>query len=484
MPAISFGGLASGLDTNAIISALMQIEKLPIQKAQSQKSKVDFKLDLIGNFEDFLDKLRDKAKDLSSEADFKSYSVELSEEGSAGITVTGAPAVGGHTLRVNALATADRWSFAGSATITDPDVDLLAADGTLSFTYGTTAHAVALTAADSSLDQIAAAINTQAGDDVTASVVNVGTSNNPAYKLVVTGNDTGADHEIVFTGVPTELGTGAELTDAVNASITIDGLTVERTTNEFSDVVEGLTIDAQSADPTKTISFAVEIDAKGIKDKLKGFVDAWNNVMEFVNDQNTYDPESNAPPLFGDTLLLSVRSEVRNAIFSLTPAEQSAIVNDPTGFDTLSMIGIKSKVDGSLEIDEKKLDEKLAADPDLFADLFVDTDGFDNGGVTDENDAAFYTDTTADKGLMEKLWRAIDKLKDSKTSANGIVPGLFKARKNTLNEEKGRLDDQIERLTDQAEALEEQLVLKFSKLEELMGGLTAQQAQLSAMLGF
>ncbi|TAJ14916.1 MAG: hypothetical protein EPO68_12600, partial [Planctomycetota bacterium] len=450
----------------------------------AQKGEIDFKIDLIGNFEDFLDKLRDKAKDLSTEGDFKSYSVKMSEEGAAGISITGAPAVGGHTIKVNALATADRWSLAGAATITDPDVDLLAADGTLSFTYGTTTHSVAISAANSTLDEIAAAINTTAGEDVTASVVNVGTAGTPAYKLVVTGNDTGVDNGIVFTGVPTELGTATELTNAANASITIDGLTVERATNEFSDVVEGLTIDAQSADPAKTISFAVEIDAKGIKDKLKGFVDAWNNVMEFVNDQNTYDPEADTPALFGETLLLSVRSEIRSAMFSLTPAEQAKIVNDPTGFDTLSLIGIKSNVDGTLTIDDKKLDEKLAEDPELFADLFVDTDGFDNGGVTDENAAAFYTDTTADKGLMEKLWRAIDKLKDSKTSADGVVPGLFKARKDTLNDEKGRLDDQIERLTDQAEQLEEQLVLKFSKLEELMGGLTAQQAQLSAMMGF
>lgn len=484
MPAISFGGLASGLDTNAIISALMKIEKQPIQKLESQKGDIDFKLDMIGTFEKFLDKLRDKAKDLSTEADFKSYSVKLSQEGVAGLTVTGAPAVGGHTLTVNSLATADRWSFAGAAPIADPDVDLLAADGTFSFTYGTTTHDVALTATASTLDEIAAAINSQAGEDVTASVVNVGTEGSPAYKLVVTGNDTGADHELVFTSVPAELGAGTELTDAANASITVDGLTVERATNEFSDVVEGLTIDAQSADPGKTISFAVEIDSKGIKDKLKGFVDAWNSVMEFVNDQNTYDPEADAPPLFGETLLLSVRSEIRSAMFSLSPAEQAKIVNDPTGFDTLSIIGIKSNVDGTLTIDDKKLDAKLAEDPDLFADLFVDNDGFDNGGVTDENDADFYTDTSADKGLMEKLWRAIDKLKDSKTSSDGVVPGLFKARKATLNDEKGRLDDQIERLTDQAESLEEQLVLKFSKLEELMGGLTAKQAQLSAMFGF
>ncbi|MBM3975663.1 MAG: hypothetical protein FJ299_01580 [Planctomycetes bacterium] len=483
MPAISFGGIASGLDTNAIISALLKLEKQPILKFEAEKKEVDFKLDLIGNFESFLDKLRDKAKDLSTESDFKSYAVKLSEEGYAGISVTGAPAVGGHTIKVNALATADRWSFGGAATITDPAADLLAANGTIAFTYGTTNYSVAIDAAASSLNEIAAAINTTAGDDVTASVVNVGTAGTPEYKLVVTGNDTGGDNELTFTGLPAELGVGTELTDAANASITVDGLTVQRSTNEFSDVIEGLTIDAQSADPTKTISFAVEIDAAGIKEKLKGFVTAWNDVMEFVNDQNTYDPEADTPALFGETLLLTVRSEVRNAVFGLSAAEQSALINNPTGYDTLSMIGIKSNPDGSLEIDDKVLDKKLADDPDLFADLFVDTDGFDNGGATDQNSSAYYTDTTADKGLMEKLWRAIDKLKDSKTTTTGVLPGLFKARKETLNDQKERLDDQIERLSEQVDALETQLVLKFSKLEELMGSLNAQQAQMALMFG-
>jgi flagellar hook-associated protein 2 len=483
MPTISFGGLASGLDTSAIISALMKIEQQPIQKLEAEKKNANFKIDLIGSFEKYVDKLHDAAKELSTKADFTSYSVGVSEEGHAGITVTGAPAVGGHTIKVNALATADRWSFQGAAPITDDDTDVLLTDQTLSFSYGTTNYNVALTAGTSSLNEIASAINQTAGADVTASVVNTGTAGTPVYKLVVTGDETGVDNEIVFSAVPTELGSGTELTDAVNASITVDGLTVERSTNEFSDVVDGLSIDAQSADPTKTISFTVSIDAEGIKTKLKSFISAWNNVMEFVNDQNTFDPKAEVPVLFGEGLLFTARSEIRNAMFNLSAAEQSALVSNPTGYDTLSIIGIKSNVDGSLEINEKKLDEKLSANPELFADLFVDTDGFSNGGVTDPNSAAYYTDTTADHGLMEKLWRGIDKMKDSKTTDDGVLPGLFKARKQTLQDTIKRYDDQILRLIEQSTQLEEQLVLKFSKLEELMGGLNSQQAQLSAIMG-
>ena len=53
-----------------------------------------------------------------------------------------------------------------------------------------------LTQAASSLNDVAAAINTAAAGKVAASVVNTGTATSPAYQLVLAGQSTGLDLRI------------------------------------------------------------------------------------------------------------------------------------------------------------------------------------------------------------------------------------------------------------------------------------------------
>ena len=473
--AIQFGGLASGLDTGAIIEALLNVEKVPINQLQSQKSAEQKKLSLLGTFEGLVNALKDKAKDLSTVAGFNSYTVTPSVENAVAIDVTGAPVKGAHTIQVNALATADSWAYAGVA---DDDADLGA--GQLVLQYGAQSFTVDVTDTGSSLNEIAAAISDQTGGAVSATVVNVGASGTPSYRLVLSGQDTGAANQLTLsqTGIA-GLSGATELSNAVNASLTIDGLTVERSTNEFSDVVEGLSITALSTNAGAAFGFTVEVDSEGIKTKLNEFVDAYNAVIEFVNTQNTYDPDKGAPELFGDNVLRAVRQELTSALFGV---DISTVLADTEGYSTLGLVGIDVKANGTLEIDEELLDEKLEANPKLLADLFVDTDGFDNGGVA-SSDPGYYTDTSADSGVFEKMWRGIDKLMDSKTAPSGkVLKGLFAARKETINTIIERMDDQIDALEIKVEQLEEMLIAKFAALEEVMAGLTAQQTALLSQI--
>ena len=75
---ISFGGIASGLDTNAIINALVQSESIPIHQLQAKKSVQQSKLDLIGTFKGHLKALQEKANKLSKLSDFLAFKVNSS----------------------------------------------------------------------------------------------------------------------------------------------------------------------------------------------------------------------------------------------------------------------------------------------------------------------------------------------------------------------------------------------------------------------
>ena len=128
-------------------------------------------------------------------------------------------------------------------------------------------------------------------------------------------------------------------------------------------------------------------------------------------------------------------------------------------------------------------DDAFTENLPFLMDLFADTDGFDNGGA-DENTPGYYEDTTADGGLMNQLSRAIDQMFGVLgTNGDVTVQGIFDVREDAIEAAIDRYDDQITRREDRLESYEQTLILRFARLEELMGGLNAQGAALANSLG-
>ena len=453
---IQFGGLASGLDTDAIIRALVAVRSRPITLLERQRDADKERITQIGLLEDLVEKLEDKAQELTKLGGFFEYSVEPADPDVVTLNVTGNVTPGAHNVTVNSLASAARYTFDTVPPVTDPDADQFGA-GQISFTYEGTAYTVDV-AANSSLNDIAAAVASQAGEAVSVSVVNVGPSSSPDHQLVLTGLDTGAEFDLVglTAGAGIGLGTPTNLTTASNAEIVVDGLTVQRSSNLFDNVLEGLSITALAAG--ESTSFTAAIDVEGTRDALQGFVDAYNEVIEFINGQSTFS-EENGPSgiLFGDRILRSVSSTLHGALF--TPDLQT-VLNDPSGYSTLGLVGIDLQDDGTLEIDADKLEEKLAGDPEAFAALFTDLSS----------------------GVLVELDEALDDLLGGVTlSGSGeTLDSIFTGRRKALGSIISSIDDQVERLQYNLERYEESLVLRFANLEQVLGGLNSQSAFLAA----
>lgn len=459
MQSISFGGLASGLDTAAIIEALVGARQIPITLVENKQAVAQSKLNLVNTLKGLVQTVQDKAKELSGIGGFLNHNVTMSEEGVANVSVTGTPASGSHTLKVLSLANAETVTSAGVSDDTE-QLD----GGTISFDYDGTSYSIVIDPSSSTINDIAAAINDQAGEAVNASVVNTGTSSSPSYELVLKGNDTGADYSIdnlqvdsfipALPGLADNLSFNTPLVEASNAVIELDGLTIQRESNEFTDVLEGISIEAISADPDKTITFGVSIDDEGIKEGLADFVESYNAVMDFINTQQTYSEEGGAGgALFGDNLLNTVRNKLYQGFVQV---DIDTVTQDTEGYSALSLIGIKLTVDGSLEIDDDKLTEKMNANIGAFTDFFA----------------------AEDTGAFTKLTDSLDYLLDS-TGADvegGQLDSLFDIRTETLD---GQIEDYADTITSmeyQVGKFEEGLVAKFANLELLMAQLQAQGA--------
>ena len=489
---ISFGGLASGLDTSAIIKAMLGVERVPIQLLQQQQEAQKAKFDLIGTFKGLVESLKSASEGLRSKDKFYDFAVTTSSETAATITAGAGAETGTNSLIVQSLAQSDRWAFDG---VLDPTTNLAGVDGEqVDFTVNGTSYSIALTAADSSLNSIAGQINSLAGDDVSASVVNVGTSSAPSYQLVLSADATGEDDRI--TGISSTIaglsidGTGPDgagaaqssnnITVGSNAIAIINGLTVERSTNSFSGVVPGVDITVQTEDINTEITFSIAPDKEAVKEKIQGFVDAYNEVINFVNSQNSYSEDGGAGgELFGDTILRSVKSTINSALFNVSTA---TVMADTEGYSTLSLIGIKADNDAVLSIDDSIFDDKFASNIEAVAELFVDSDGFDNGGAA-EGTGEFYVDTSPDSGLADKLFRALDLLTGTiPNGSGGSSKALFDSRTEGIQNRIDTIQDNIDRKERYLKIFEANLVTRFAALEGLMGSLNAQGAALQGGL--
>lgn len=497
MQGITISGLGSGLDSNAIISQLVALERIPIGQIQAQKSEQQSKLSLIGTFKGLIRDLQTEAKSLSDLSSFASFDVSASIEGVASFGATGSASAASHTLDVQRLAAVDRWAFDG---VTDQTAQLATGAGqTISFDVDGESFNIAIDESTSSLEEIVGAINGVAGEAVEATIVNTGASSNPSYQLVLTSKESGEANRIsnitsTVGGLSID-GTGPtaegvaqssnNITVGSDAVAIIDGLTVTRDNNDFNDVITGVDITLQSVtdDP---ISFSVEANSATIKSGIQNFIDAYNEVIDFINTQNEYSEETGTGgELFGDALLRSVRSQINDALFGLGQRQDTTlqdIQDDTEGYTTLSVIGIETDNDGRLSIDDSVFDDKLADNIDALADLFVDSDGFDNDEA-EIGTPEYFTDTSADAGIAAILDRVIEQMFDSFENSDGTVyDGLFDARTNAIQDTIRRFDKQIEDKEFRLEKFEEDLVLRFAALEETIGGLNAQGASLNAAL--
>jgi flagellar capping protein FliD len=228
----------------------------------------------------------------------------------------------------------------------DAASDQLGSSGILTFS---TAETVSYSSTDS-LQDLADAITADI-TGVTAEVVQDGAG----VRLEITGAS-------AFTF--SETGGGSVVDD-----LGIDNarLVIERSSNTIDDLFEGTTISLFQAEQGTTIQIDVEQDLNAVKTALFDFVDAYNAVKIFVNQQQVVDED------FGDTAVASIEQSL-----GLILGQGVAGVSED--FSVLAQIGINF-VDNdtlsdplladTLEIDQTTLDTVLLNNPDEVRELLA-----------------------------------------------------------------------------------------------------------------
>ncbi len=376
MATIRSPGITSGLDVNGLVTQLVTAERAPAaQRIQRQDTKLATQISALGALRGSLANLQSSVNPLKTETAFQTRTVDSSNSGVVTATAAATAASGSFSVEVRQIASAQRIISNAIAGGTGAAVGT----GTLTVSMGGSAFDVVITGSNNTLGGIRDAINGATNNTgVRASIINTA----DGARLVLAARDTGAANTIRVTQAggngglaaivydpPTTPGNYTELEPAQDALIRVEGFDATSTTNTFTGVIDGLTINAVGASPGSIQTLTVGNDLKATTDRIKKFVTDFNSTANTLAALRRYNPTTReAGPLLGDALLRGIESDIRRQIST------AATTADPP-YTSLAAIGITTTKEGTLQINDAKLQAALTDDFDAVGRLFASTDG-------------------------------------------------------------------------------------------------------------
>jgi flagellar hook-associated protein 2 len=155
------------------------------------------------------------------------------------------------------------------------------------------------------------------------------------------------------------LGVASAETEAQNASLLVDGVAVQRSSNEFEDLFAGHKI---TLNAVGTSTLRSSDTSASVKDRLSNFLATVNELKSYLSEATQRGINGAKPgPLAGDIAAQSIQNRIRN------------IATQPiTGFGGdplyLAQIGVQ---DGTLTLNAERFERALEENPELANALFT-----------------------------------------------------------------------------------------------------------------
>ncbi|RJQ11853.1 MAG: hypothetical protein C4558_02760 [Dehalococcoidia bacterium] len=338
---------------------------------------------------------------------------------------------------------------------------------------------------------------------------------------------------------------GATQTLGVNAAYSIDGgPTRYSATNVIDDAVSGVSITVRDT-TTAAVKVDVSVQTQNVVDAVTQFVSAFNDATKVMADLTKYDPSGKTANgvLFGDGAIRMIQTNLRSPLTSAVPGLTSGIRTMSDIGVSFGKVGSAVGTTDKLVFDDQKLIAVLKTQPEAVASLFTAfsptatlTAGGTgsiasiNGTPTQATKAGTYTIESNTTGSLVATFNANDGSGPTTTSgtitAGGtnttLIPGvtltgtgvfvagtnkivigasqqgfaktlveyigvltktggLLKNRTESIQGTVDDISDQITRMQARLQVKEQQLVAKFSQMEQIISRLKNQQQALTQL---
>ncbi|WP_342512972.1 flagellar filament capping protein FliD [Sporosarcina sp. FSL K6-1522] len=480
------GGIASGMDIDSIIKDLMKANRIPLDKTIQKKQYLEWQLNDYRSINRNLQATSSKIGDtLQFESTFMAKNVTNSNPNAVDIKSTNSIADFTGTISIERLAKkatvqggelqqsdGTKLTEAQVKNSTLKELGLEQGDMTIKIDAPGKAGEVLTFEETDTIESVLTRINKETG-------VNAFFDSHTG-KIAMTAKNSGDGAITVTGGMGDKLkldASNAVKTAGLNAQFTFNGLATERSSNSFT--INGFEVNLKQV-TTSDVTFSSSPDTDKIADTVIQFVNDYNKMIEELNAKirepkyRDYQPLSEeqkkdmkeneikmweekamSGTLRNDPTISSMLTKMRDAL--------NSEVNGTDGKIRLSDIGITTsnnyKDNGKLIIDEKKLREMIATEPNKVSELFTKTD----------------------EGLATKFRNAIDEGQKSISKRAGSVGAGNDTF--TLGSTMKSMNEQIVRFEERMKTVEDRLWKQFTAMEMAINRANAQSAQLQSTLG-
>ena len=451
--AISSVGIGSGLEVETIVKQLVALESKPIAALQTKASGINTQISAFSQLKSQISNLQDQVDKLAKPATWLGNTLTSSNSAQVTGTATSSAVQATYDVEVSQMAAGQTIGsgLVASGTTLGP--------GKLTISMGTygangltpntkdgknVSFSVEIATEDDSLAKIAAKINAAKGD-VSATVLKDHTGERLVLQSKTTGVNSAFSVEAEGAGLQQFAynGTDGTMKRSVEAQDTlakINGIDMASHTNVFEEVAAGvtLTVAQKSAKDAAPVRITIANDTATAKTALKNLLESYNALSSALATMTAYDKDSKtAGTLQGDSTAVNLQSAMRRLL--------SGPGGEGGGFTSLSQMGIAFQKDGTLKIDDTKLDKALK-DPDSMSKFFT-------ADVADANQ----------DGLAVRM----------KDFTNGLLAtgGTFSTKDETLKNALKRNTADQERQSARVTAYEARVRAQYSRLDTQMASL-------------
>ncbi|MGB5827176.1 MAG: flagellar filament capping protein FliD [Pseudomonas mandelii] len=459
-PILPGTGLGSGLDTGAIVKALVNADKAAKQGQIDRGTATNTaSISGIGTLKSLMAAFTKSMTELGSKTNpqFPGFAATSSDVKIATATATNSAVNGNYVVEVKSLATSSKVAsaaFAGGTTSAIPTGTLTIKQSGGTFNLDIKAGATLQSVRDS--------INADAsikGAGISANIV----TDSFGSRLVLGSTNTGSGSDISVSGIAgleidgnNVVGTaGSPMTAAsagsigalaVDADVTVDGMSVPSKSNTLDKAISGLTFNLV-AKGTTTVTVSANTD--GLKASVQKFVDAYNAIANSVTALTKPSLDDDGKPtvpaaLTGDALPRSILAAIRGPLSETGAGDKLTV---------LAQLGITTnQKTGALDFDSTKFtaamnDKKLGGE---VQELF-----------------------TGNNGLLERMNKAV--------SSFAETGGILDQRTTSLNKTKTKLTNDQLALDRRIETLTAVLTKKYNDMDTLVGKLKATASNITSM---
>jgi flagellar hook-associated protein 2 len=437
---VSAMGAGSGINTTEVVDALVEAQRAPLQQSIDRlKTKADVQISAYGYVKSALTTLQAAFDALNDVSEVKNFSVSSTDATVLSGAGTTSAIAGDYDVVISALANKTVWN--SNVINVDASTDTINSGASFDITLTVGGSAQTVTVSTDTPDGIVDAIN-DADLGVTAALIDTGDGfvvtiageygSDNAFTVDSSTIDSSGNALLVDANgtAVNDLFLGAAVSSATDASLTVNGVAVTRTTNTVSDAIPGVTL---TLSDTGSETISVTQDSATLETALRNLVDIYNEV-DTIFDQLTTgadDDDAAVGSLATDSTFRSLRNSIRSI---LTTPSSTASGN----INYLSDIGIQFQRDGSLEIDEDRFTTALSDEfDDVVQALTAGTDdqsiyGTASRGIAGDVSVLIYDMTKTTGTITSVLTDAADDLTDYEDKLADLDARMEKVRERYI----------------------------------------------------